>query len=108
MLKKLAYVFPVICLLWIGCKMGKKIDSNQALDMVVAAMCQKMVTCQPNAMPSEQFCKDTMKTALSSAKEKPKVEATQKEVDTCIANIQKADCQNLLGDKAPEGCRFLE
>jgi hypothetical protein len=92
----------------VGCKGGKKIDSDQALDQVVGAMCQKMVTCQPNAMPSEQFCKDTMKTALASSQQKPEVAATQKDVDKCITNIQKAECQTLLGDKAPEGCNFLE
>jgi hypothetical protein len=87
---------------------GKKVSSDKVLEEVVMAMCKKMVTCQPNAMPSEDFCKNTMKTALSSNKDMPKVETTQKQLDTCTASINKSDCQTLLGSKPPEGCEFLQ
>lgn len=87
---------------------GKKVSSEKVLEDVVMAMCKKMVTCQPTAMPSEDFCKTTMKTALSSNKDMPKVETTQKQLDTCTSSIGKADCQTLLGSKPPEGCEFLQ
>lgn len=87
---------------------GKKITADKVIESVVLAMCKKMVTCQPNAMPSEDFCQTTMKTALSSNKDLPKVEATQKQLDNCTGSIAKADCQTLLGSKPPEGCEFLQ
>lgn len=87
---------------------GKKVSSEKVLEDVVVAMCKKMVTCQPNAMPNEDFCKNTMKTALSSSKDMPKIEASQKQLDACTTSIGKADCESLLGSKPPEGCEFLQ
>ncbi len=87
---------------------GKKVSADKIIEEIVVAMCKKMTTCQPNAMPSEDFCKNSMKTALSSNKDLPKVEASQKQLDTCVASIGNATCENLLGSKPPEGCEFLQ
>jgi len=95
-------------LLFSACSGSKKIESDKVLESVVVAMCKKMVTCQPNAMPSEDFCKTTMKTAMSSNKDLPKVAATQKELDGCIASIDKASCDGLMGSEPPAGCEFLK
>ncbi len=91
-----------------ACPGAKKLSSDQVLESVVVAMCKKMVSCQPNAMPSEDFCKTTMKTAMTSNKDLPKVEATQKQVDTCVASIDKASCEGLMGSEPPAGCDFLK
>ena len=108
MAKILKYtVFPLAMLFLTACP-GKKLESDQVLTSVVGAMCKKLVTCQPNAMPSEEFCQNTMKTALNSAKDMPKVAATQKQLDTCVENINKSECQNLLGSEPPTGCEFLK
>lgn len=91
-----------------ACPGAKKVDSEKVLEDVVVAMCKKMVTCQPAAMPNEDFCKNTMKTAMASNKDLPKVEATQKQVDECVASIASAECQNLMGSEPPKGCEFLK
>ena len=92
----------------LGCTGGKKVGSEEVISAVVSAMCKKMAQCQPNAMPSEDFCQNTMKTALEGNKNLPKVETTQKQLDTCVSSIEKADCEGLLGSKPPEGCDFLQ
>lgn len=91
-----------------GCPKEKKVGSEEIIGAVVSAMCKKMTQCQPNAMPSEDFCQNTMKAALSGNKNLPKVETTQKKLDGCVASIEKADCEGLLGSKPPEGCEFLQ
>ena len=98
---------PLALVFFTACP-GKKLSSDQVLTAVVGAMCKRLVTCQPNAMPSEDFCQTTMKTALSSAKDMPKVEASQKDLDACLDTINKAECQNLLGNEPPKGCEFLK
>jgi len=92
----------------VGCGKGKKVDSEQIIGAVVGAMCKKMAKCQPKAMPSEDFCQNTMKAALSGNKDLPNVETTQKKLDGCVASIEKADCEGLLGSKPPAGCEFLQ
>ena len=95
-------------LLVVGCAGEKKVGSEQIIGSVVGAMCKKMAKCQPNAMPSEDFCQNTMKAALSGNKDLPNVETTQKKLDGCVASIEKADCEGLLGSKPPAGCEFLQ
>ena len=89
---------------------GKKLKSDQVIESVVISMCKKLVTCQPGAMPNEEFCQKTMKDALQSGKGKeiPKVSATQKQLDVCLQGITGADCANLLGAEPPKGCEFLK
>ncbi len=108
MAKQKKYLLLPLALLLLTACPAKKVPSEKVLESVVGAMCKKLVTCQPNAMPSEDFCQNTMKTALNSAKDMPKVEATQKQLDGCIDNIAKADCANLLGNEPPAGCEFLK
>lgn len=95
-------------LVFAGCPKEKKVGSDQIIGAVVTAMCKKMAQCQPNAMPSEDFCQNTMKAALEGNKDLPKVETTQKKLDNCVASIEKTDCEGLLGSKPPEGCEFLQ
>ena len=88
---------------------GKKVDSAKAMEDVVVAMCKKMVTCQPSVMPNEDFCKTTMKTALSSSKDLPKLEVTQKQLDECVASIGNTACEPLMaGQEPPKGCEFMK
>lgn len=100
-------LLPLALLSFSACG-GKKVTSEQVMESVVGAMCKKITTCQPNAMPSEDFCKNTMKTALNSAKDVPKISATQKQLDACLDSIAKADCANILGNEPPQGCEFLK
>jgi len=108
MAKPSKYFLLPLALLFLTACPGKKVTSEQVLESVVGAMCKKITTCQPNAMPSEDFCKNTMKTALNSAKDVPKVAATQKQLDACLDSIGKADCANILGNEPPQGCEFLK
>ncbi|MDL1870955.1 hypothetical protein FBR05_01990 [Deltaproteobacteria bacterium PRO3] len=108
MAKSLKYSLLPLALLFLTACPGKKLSSDQVLGAVVGAMCKKLVTCQPNAMPSEDFCQTTMKTALNSAKDMPKAEATQKQLDACLDSINKSECQGLLGSEPPAGCEFLK
>jgi hypothetical protein len=108
MAKSLKYLWLTPALLLLTACPGKKLSPDEVLQGVVGAMCKKIVVCQPNAMPSEDFCKNTMKTALSSAKDLPKVGATQKQLDECLASIEKSDCANILGSEPPKGCEFLK
>ncbi|HCU23930.1 MAG TPA: hypothetical protein DF383_02845 [Deltaproteobacteria bacterium] len=87
---------------------GKKLPSEQVLESVVGAMCKKLVTCQPSAMPNEEFCQSAMKVALEKGKKLPKVSATQEQLDTCLKGIADAECGNLLGKEPPKGCGFLK
>lgn len=95
-------------LLLTACPSDKKVGSEKIIESIVTAMCKKMATCQPNAMPSEDFCQNTMKAALSGNKDLPKVTATQKQLDGCVASIEKAECDQLMGSKPPSGCEFLQ
>ena len=101
-------ILPLVLALFASCT-GRKVSPEKVLEAVVGAMCKKIVACQPNAMPSEDFCKTTMNKALESSKGGvPKVEASQKDLDACLDSINKADCQNLLGTEPPKGCEFLK
>ncbi len=106
--KSLIASFVVMIFIAAGCSGGKKVTSEAIISSVVTAMCKKMAECQPKAMPSEDFCQNTMKAALSGNKDLPKVETTQKKLDGCVASIQKSDCDGLLGSKPPSGCEFLQ
>jgi len=98
---------PIALLLFSACS-GKKVDSEKVLESVVGAMCKRIIACQPNAMPSEDFCQNTMKTALNSSKDMPKVAATQKQLDACLDSINKGECSSLLGNEPPKDCEFLK
>jgi hypothetical protein len=96
-------LFPLLTInLLGGC--AKKLDSDQVLVGVSDAMCKKMVTCQPNAVPNEEPCKKMMK----EAKEIPKASATQAQLDTCLKSIAETDCAGLLGEVPPKNCEFLK
>ncbi len=100
-------VLLAFCLFLAACP-AKKVDSEKVMEDVVVAMCKKMVSCQPTAMPNEDFCKTTMKSAMATNKDLPKVAATQKQLDDCVASIASADCQGLMGAEPPKGCDFLK
>lgn len=87
---------------------GQKVEANKVFEDVTAAMCKRLITCQPEAMPSEDFCRSTMKTALSAQKNMPKVEATQKQLDACVASINQGSCDSLMGSEPPKDCDFLK
>lgn len=108
MLKKTVLTTLAFTLLLTACPGKKKVESEKIIETIVMAMCKKMATCQPNAMPSEEFCQNTMKAALSGNKDLPKVEATQKQLDACVASIEGTECDQLMGSKPPEGCEFLQ
>lgn len=94
--------------LTMGCTGDKKVSSDEVISSVVTAMCKKMAECQPNAMPSEDFCQNTMKTALSGNKNLPNIEATKKQLDECVNSINTSECEGLLGKAPPKGCEFLQ
>jgi len=106
--KSLIVVVAMSTMVFAGCPKEKKVSSEEIIGAVVTAMCKKMSQCQPNAMPSEDFCQNTMKAALQGNKELPKVETSQKNLDACVASIEKTDCEGLLGSKPPQGCEFLQ
>jgi len=91
-----------------GCPKEKKLTPEEVIQSIVVSMCKKMATCQPKAMPSEDFCQNTMKAALSGNKDLPKIEASQKQVDACVKSIESSECDKLLGSKPPAGCEFLQ
>lgn len=106
--KGLVVMMTLATLALTGCFKEKKVSSEEIIGAVVTAMCKKMTQCQPNAMPSEDFCQNTMKTALQGNKELPKVETTKKNLEACVASIEKSECEGLLGSKPPQGCEFLQ
>lgn len=106
--KSLIVMVTLASLALAGCPKEKKVGSEEIITSVVTAMCKKMAQCQPNAMPSEDFCQNTMKAALQGNKDLPKVETTKKNLDTCVASIENAECEGLLGSKPPSGCEFLQ
>ncbi len=108
MFQKTAFLVFISLFFLAGCPGEKKVKSEEIITAVVGAMCKKMTTCQPNAMPSEDFCQNTMKAALSNNPDLPKVETTKKKLDGCVASIDKTPCEGLLGSKPPEGCEFLQ
>ncbi len=91
-----------------GCPKEKKVEPEALIQSIVGAMCKKMATCQPNAMPSEDFCQNTMKAALSGNKNLPNIQASQKQLDACVKSIESAECDGLLGAKPPKDCEFLQ
>jgi hypothetical protein len=106
--KGLLVILTLSTLALAGCPKEKKVSSDEIITAVVTAMCKKMTQCQPNAMPSEDFCQNTMKSALQGNKDLPKVETTKKNLDACVASIEKTECEGLLGSKPPTGCEFLQ
>lgn len=104
--KPLALALAVLCFSITAC--GKKVGGEKIAEEVVGAMCKKIVSCQPNLMPSADFCKQTVKTGLLQAKKDLlKIESTQKQLDACLNSINNMSCENMLGAKPPEGCDFL-
>jgi hypothetical protein len=91
-----------------ACPSEKKVGPEQVIESIVSAMCKKMATCQPNAMSSEEFCRDTMKTALSGHEAIAKIQITKKQLDACVTTIEGSECEGLLGATPPKGCEFLQ
>jgi len=91
-----------------GCPKAKKMEPEEVISSIVGAMCKKMAKCQPNAMPSEEFCQNTMKAALSGSKDLPNLNATKKQVDACVSSIEGTECEALLGSTPPKDCEFLK
>lgn len=95
------------CLFLASCS-GQKLEANKVFEDVTGAMCKRLVTCQPDAMPNEEFCRTSMKAALSAQKNLPQVQATQKQLDACIASINQGSCDSLMGSEPPKDCDFLK
>jgi len=108
MFKKTLPALLALAMSTTGCFGAKKVDPQVAMETMVASICKKIVTCVPNAIPNEDFCKNTMKEQISSAKKMPKISATQKDLDTCIAAIDQEPCEAATTGTPPSSCDFLK
>lgn len=106
--KSLATIAAISLLFVGGCGKGKKVGSDEIVSAIVPAMCKRMATCNPEAMPNEEFCQSTMKAALTGNPGLKNLETSKKQLEVCLKNIESKECESLLGNKPPEGCEFLQ
>jgi len=105
-MKYLATLFILLTL--INCSGNKKVSKEKVADLVTQALCKKMLECQPQALPSEEYCNTMMKNVIQAkVQEIPEVSTTQKKLETCVSSIKGQTCDTLEANEPPPGCEFL-
>lgn len=89
---------------------GKKLVKQEEITAAISkTMCHKMLECQPQSMPNEEYCSTMMQSTLAGAFKNFKIkDVTQSNLDKCVDTINKSTCEGLQAKEPPEECDFLK
>ncbi|GEM_PF-4108265 len=77
-------------------------------DALSKAVCGRMVACNQNAGVSEADCATGMSKDLVKALPEKAKTISKATLDSCVAAIGKATCEELSSPNPPAGCDFME
>ena len=76
-------------------------------DQIGKSLCARVVACAPNTMTEAECVAETTKSLKEALKEKP-LNISKEQLTTCVASINNGTCDEVMGQKAPKGCEFLD
>lgn len=83
------------------------LSSQQIADAVSKAVCKRMTTCNPQGGSESDCSSGLSKDMAGNLSDKAKA-VTQPQLDTCLASIGKATCEQLASPTPPSGCEFMD
>lgn len=87
----------------------KPVNKEQVVTAVTEALCKKMLECQPNSMPSAEYCNTMLKNAISGTlSAMPEVGTTEQKLTACTKSITSVTCEGLNSPTPPKDCDFLQ
>lgn len=76
-------------------------------DQIGKSLCARVVACAPGTMTESECVAETSKSLKEALKEKP-LNISKEQLTGCIASINNGTCDEVMGQKAPKGCEFLD
>lgn len=76
-------------------------------DTVSKAVCKRMTACNPQGGTEADCSSGLSKDMAGNLSDKAKAIA-QAQLDTCLASITKATCEQLAAPTPPAGCEFMD
>lgn len=79
---------------------------QQIADSVSKSVCKRMTTCNPQG-GSETDCVSGLSKDMAANLSDSAKSIAQAQLDTCLASITKATCEQLAAPTPPAGCEFM-
>lgn len=79
---------------------------QQIADSVSKSVCKRMTTCNPQG-GSETDCVSGLSKDMAANLSDSAKAIAQAQLDTCLASITKATCEQLAAPTPPAGCEFM-
>jgi hypothetical protein len=76
-------------------------------DQIGKSLCARVVQCAPNTMTEAECVAETSKSLKEALKEKT-LNITREQLTGCVTSINNGTCDEVMGQKAPKGCDFLD
>jgi hypothetical protein len=87
------------------------LTSDDVLAGFIPAMCKKIIACTPDRVPSENACRDAMKTSFDAIAADPAFKAalqmSRPQLDACLTALDAMACEGLEGSP-PTECGFMQ
>lgn len=83
------------------------LSPQQIADTVSKTVCKRMTACNPQGGNETDCASGLSKDMASNLSDKAKA-ITQAQLDTCLASITKATCEQLAAPTPPAGCEFMD
>lgn len=83
------------------------LSPQQIADAVSKTVCKRMTACNPQGGTETDCASGLSKDMASNLSDKAKA-ITQAQLDTCMASITKATCEQLAAPTPPAGCEFMD
>lgn len=80
---------------------------QQIADTVSKSVCKRMTICNPQGGSETDCATGLSKDMAGNLSDKAKA-VTQAQLDTCLASISKATCEQLAAPTPPAGCEFMD
>lgn len=83
------------------------LSPQQIADAVSKTVCKRMTACNPQGGSETDCASGLSKDMAANLSDKAKAIA-QAQLDTCLASIGKATCEQLAAPTPPAGCEFMD
>jgi hypothetical protein len=83
------------------------LSPQQIADAVSKTVCKRMTACNPQGGSETDCISGLSKDMAGNLSDKAKAIA-QAQLDTCMASITKATCEQLAAPTPPAGCEFMD
>lgn len=80
---------------------------QQISDAVSKAICKRMTTCNPQGGSESDCASGLSKDMAANLSDKARA-IVQTTLDTCLASVTKATCEQLAAPTPPAGCEFMD